>query len=152
VIVARKKERATRDRGNTLVEILAAISLTSIAVLPIMAASWALVKNSALNRYLSKVETVVNNAADRVNRATPGCDYTIYVQAAALSQGWPATAASATYKYYVPGASATAPGTWTDGACPLGGRTDGLVQLVKITVTAPNGSVTRTIQVVKSDV
>ena len=75
-------------------------------------ASWSLVHNSGFSRNLSKVDTVVNNAADRVNRAPTSCDYTIYVEAAALSQGWEASAISATYRYYVPGASATAAGTW----------------------------------------
>jgi hypothetical protein len=44
------------------------------------------------------------------------------------------------------------PGTWMNGGCPNGVRPPGLVQMVRITVTSPDGRVTRTIQVVKSDV
>jgi Tfp pilus assembly protein PilE len=146
-------ERTQRaDRGSTLVELLAAIALVGVVIVPIMSASWSLVHNSGFSRNLSKVDTVVNNAADRVNRAPTACDYTIYVEAAALSQGWAATTISATYRYYEPAASATTAGAWQSGACPNGVRPAGLVQLVDITATSPDQSVTRHLQVVKSDV
>jgi Tfp pilus assembly protein PilV len=146
-----QRER-TGDRGNSLVEVLMAVVLTSVAIIPLMGASWALVRNSAQNRSSTQVETVINNAADRVNRAIPGCDYLIYVQAAAMAEGWQPTQASATYQYFVPNANATLPGTWVAGGCPNGVRPAGLVQMVRITVTSADGRVTRTIQVVKSDV
>ena len=85
------------DRGSTLVELVAAVALTGVVIVPIMAASWSLVHNSGFSRSLSKVETVVNNAADRVNRAPTSCDYSIYVQAAALAQGWDVSTVSASY-------------------------------------------------------
>ena len=76
------------------------------------------------------------------------------MEAAALSKGWPAGKATATYQYYVPGASALAsdPGTWMPGACPGNARTPRLIQLVTISVTSASGKVTRTVKVVKSDV
>ena len=150
--VEQQPAQRARDKGSTLVEILVAIVLTSVAVIPLMAASWVLVRNTALNRSNSKVETVLNNAADRVNRAPGSCDYTIYYEAAAQAQGWDHTLASATYQYYTPGATAAQAGTWTDGPCPNGTYTTGLVQLVNISVSSPDGQVHRSIQVVKSNV
>ena len=146
-----QRER-TGDRGNSLVEVLMAVILTSVAIIPLMGASWALVRNSAQNRSSTKVETVLNNAADRVNRAIPGCDYHIYYEAAAMAEGWQPSQATATYQYFVANPNATLPGTWVNGACPNGVRPEGLVQMVRISVTSADGRVTRTIQVVKSDV
>ena len=102
-----------------------------------------------------------------MNRADPGCDYLLAVQAAAVSKGWQASQATATYQYYVPGIDplASHPGSWTPAtpgpastdACPGGGpgvepvRTARLIQLVTISITDTNGQ-QRTIQVVKSDI
>ena len=63
---------------------------------------------------------------------------------------------TATYQHYEPGVTAKAdtPGTWVDGAC-VGDppqRTARLIQKVSITVTSKSGAVSRSIQVVKSDV
>ena len=143
---------APRDRGSTLTEVLVAIVLIGVAIVPIMMAGIVTIKASSSSRNAAKVETVLANAADRVNRANEGCDYTVYVQAAAQAAGWAPTQASATYSYYVPAASPTTLGTWVAGACPGGSRPEGLVQLVTITVTGPNGQPTRTMEVVKSDV
>ena len=93
------------------------------------------------------------NAADRVNRAGEGCDYAVYVQAAALAEGWTADRASATYEYYVPGDNSPVElGTWVPGACPGPQRPQGLVQKITITVNSPDDDIQRTIVVVKSDV
>ena len=149
------------DAGFSLVEIIITVSLMAIVIVPLMMAASTTIKASASSRNLSKVDTVLNNAADRVNRAPELCDYTIYIQAAALSQGWTTAAVSATYQYYTPGATAAISGTWTSGACagcpaavacPGGTHTDGLVQRVTITVNSPNNVVHRTMEVVKSDV
>ena len=93
-------------------------------------------------------------APTRVNRAPTQCDYLIYAQAAALSKGWAAESVTIDYQYYVPGASALAsdPGTWASGACPTGGRTPRLIQLVTVTITSPSGDINRSVKVVKSDV
>ncbi|CAN5518046.1 hypothetical protein BH10ACT2_BH10ACT2_21930 [soil metagenome] len=142
----------SRDRGYTLTEVLVAIVLMGVAIMPIMTAGIVTIKASATSRTVARVETVLANAADRVNRAGESCNYDVYVQAAALAEGWTATQAAATYSYYVPAASPTTLGTWVAGACPPGNRPDGLVQKVTITVTGPNGHPTRTIAMVKSDV
>ena len=143
-----------RDGGFSLVDILCAISLIGIVVLPMLDTVYTTLAASSTSREVAEIETVLQNAADRVNRAPTGCDYTVYVQAAAQSKGWNATQASATYKYYVPGATAKAadPGTWTDGGCPNGVRTPGLIQLVTVTIQSESGMISRSIKVVKSDV
>ena len=130
------------------------ISLIALVIIPLIDASFTSVKASATAREIAEIETVLQNAADRVNRAPGLCDYGIYVKAAAQSKGWSANQASATYQYYVPGASAKAadPGSWVSGACPNGVRTSGLIQLVTITITSDTGSITRSIKVVKSDI
>lgn len=143
---------ATTDRGNTLVEVIVAVTLIAVAVVPMMVASWTLVRSSSQGRARARVETVLGNAADRVNRAPEQCDYAIYAQAAVLAEGWSTSQVTATYEWYEPGASAQVQGTWHTGACPDGVRPDGLVQRVDIRVTSPDGAVSKSIQVVKSDV
>lgn len=141
-----------RDAGFSLTESIIAVALMAIAVVPILLAAAMTIRTSAQSRSLARLETVLANAADRVNRAPEGCDYTVYVQAAALAEGWQASQASVAYQYYTPGATASTAGTWQSGACPNGVRTSGLVQMVTISLTAADGLTVRTVQVVKSDV
>lgn len=142
------------DEGFSLVEVVATIMLLGLIVLPILNAAFSAVKVSATSREVAQIETVLQNAADRVNRADLACDYSVYIGAAAAANGWDASQATATYQHYVPGTTAGAgtPGTWEDGACPGGVRVQGMVQLVTITVVSDTGYVRRTMKVVKSDV
>jgi prepilin-type N-terminal cleavage/methylation domain-containing protein len=139
------------DRGFSLVEVVITIALMGTVLVSIMNASIAGIKASSSVTDLAKIETVLQNAADRVNRAPLKCDYSIYVQAAAQVAGWSPAQATATYRWYQPGADATANGSWHDGACSVGvpGKD---VQLVTIKIVSPNGKVTRSMQVVKSNV
>ncbi len=146
------ERRRSRDHGYTLTEVLAAVALMSIAIVPIILAAGVSIKASSQTRDLSRMETVLANAADRVNRATEGCDYLIYAQAATLSEWNDKTLATLTYQHYEPAASASTPGQWKPDACVDGIRTPGLVQMVTIKITSPDHKHTRTIQVVKSDV
>jgi prepilin-type N-terminal cleavage/methylation domain-containing protein len=139
-----------RDAGFSIIEIVATIAVMAILIAPLMSAVIATVRGSRLSRNLAQIETVLQNAADRVNRAPVRCpDYLVYVQAAAQSIGWPPDSASATYAHYDVTA---APNPWVAGACIGASPTDLIVQRVTITVTSPDGQVTRTLQVVKSDV
>lgn len=159
----KRRDRAdgtAADRGFTLVEVVLTISLIGIIIVPILDATYTSIRASTTSRESAEVETVLQNAADRVNRAPTLCGYQIYVEAAALAKGWQAGQATAVYQYYQPGATALAsdPGTWStpgptaNEACPGGARTPRLIQLVTITVSSDSGSINRSIQVVKSDV
>jgi prepilin-type N-terminal cleavage/methylation domain-containing protein len=144
------------DRGFTLIEIVITITLMAIVVVAVLTAVSTSISASATGRSAAQVETAIVNAADRVNRAPKRCDYTIYVQAAVQTQGWPASTAWVTQEYYTPGVNAKTAGTWQAGplgsACPGPAPADLLVQRVTIHLTSPDGAVRRTIQVVKSDV
>jgi type II secretory pathway pseudopilin PulG len=143
-----------RDDGFSLVETLMTIVLVGMVIVPTIEATMVSVRASSRAREAAEVETVLQNAADRVNRAPTNCDYSVYVKAAAQAKGWSPDLASASYQYYVPGTSALAatPGSWVSGACPNGARTPRLIQMVTITVTSESGKIQRTIRVVKSDV
>ena len=142
---------AARDDGFSLVEVIITIVLMATVLIAIMNASIAGIQASSAATDVAQIETVLQNAADRVNRAPLKCDYSIYVQAAAQVAEWDPAQATATYKWYEPGTDATATGSWHDGACSVGvaGKD---VQLVTITITSPNGKVTRSMQVIKSNV
>ena len=143
-----------RDGGFSVIELVLTIFLVATTLIPLMDATITSIRASSIAREAAEIETVLANAADRVNRAPAQCDYLVYGQAAARSKGWDASSVSMTYQYYVPGASARAtdPGTWANGACPGSTRTPRLMQLVTITITSPSGDVSRTMKVVKSDV
>ena len=145
-------ESTTRDRGFSLVEVVITIILMGTVLIAIMEASIAGIKASSSATDVAQIETVLQNAADRVNRAPLRCDYTMYVQAAAQVAWNDPTLATATYQWYQPGADATANGTWNTGPCSTPGVAGKDVQLVTITIISPNGKVTRSMQVVKSNV
>jgi type II secretory pathway pseudopilin PulG len=145
-----------RDAGYSLIEVVIAIMLMGTITIASLQAVTTSIKTSSVSRSAAQVETAIVNASDRVNRAKKSCDYTIYAQAAVLTEGWPATSAAVTQQYYVPSGGPTVAGQWLDGppsapACP-GAKTDLLVQRVTIKITSPDGKVRRSIQVVKSDV
>jgi hypothetical protein len=136
-----------------MVEVVVTITLMAVVIVPILSAVATSIKSSSQSRSAAQVETALVNAADRVNRANKTCDYTIYAQAAVQTQGWDPDRASVRHAYYEPGPTPADPGSWVDGqACEFATATDGLVQLVVISVTSPDGDISREIQVVKSDV
>ena len=151
------RARSKSDSGFTLIELLITIVLISTTVLSVLGAVQTNIIASARSRSAARVESVVVNVADRINRAPSTCDYSIYATAAALTEQWPATAVSLSQKHYKfqkydPNASEA--GAWEAGACAseLSTPPDLLVQRIAITVTSPDGKVSRTIEVVKSDV
>ncbi|MDO8392199.1 MAG: prepilin-type N-terminal cleavage/methylation domain-containing protein [Actinomycetota bacterium] len=152
-----------RDAGFSLAEIVVSIALMGVAVVPLMLAVITQVRVSSSTNTIADLETVLVNAADRVNRSGESCDYDVYVEAAALEHGWQPNQATAVYQYYDPvepdpadlvnhPGSPIEAGTWINGACPGTQRPEGLVQRVTITVTSPDGQITRSLVVVKSDV
>lgn len=147
-----RSSRPARDSGTSLIEIIIAIAIIGTIMVPVLMAMVGAIRSSSSARSVAETETVVLNAADRINRAPKKCDYSVYVQAAALAQGWPASQATLAQFHYVPGASPSQPGQWVSGACDAPTPGELLVQRVDITVKSPNGRIQRTIQVVKSDV
>lgn len=154
---------APRDAGFGLAEIVVSIALIGLAVVPLILGVATQVRVSSNTNTVADLETVLVNAADRVNRAGESCDYDVYVEAAALEHGWETSQATAVYQYYDPAdpdpadlvnhpGSPIEAGTWITGACPGVQRPEGLVQKVTITVTSPDGKLTRSLVVVKSDV
>jgi Tfp pilus assembly protein PilV len=145
------------DAGFSFVEIMMTIVLMGLVLVPLMNASIMAVKASSSSRRVAELQTVLLNAADRVNRANVNCDYLVYIQAAAQTKGWDPDQASATYEWYQPGSSATVPGTWQTGpaatpGCNGSAPTQNLVQRVTITMTSPEANLSRTIVMVKSNV
>lgn len=153
--------RSNRDRGVTFVELVVAVVLVGIVVIPILSAVRASIEASSRARSAAQVETMVVNAADRVNRATKSCNYASYARAAVVSQKWDEDRLlSVRHWYYRPAEPAGVgdlgqAGQWIGGgdtACELDEPSELEVQKIEITVTSPDGTATRTIEVVKSDV
>ncbi len=144
--------RNDRDRGFSLVEVVVTLALAAMLVIPLTSAVFTATSVSSVARSAAQVETALVNAADRVNGAPSRCDYTIYAQAAVQTQGWQPDRASVVVEHYVPGATPDVAGTWQAGGCIGAAPTDLLVQRVTVRVTTPDDKVTRSIQVVKSDV
>jgi prepilin-type N-terminal cleavage/methylation domain-containing protein len=149
-----RRQQRPPDKGFTLVEIVMTITITAIILVPTMDAVIATIRAGTNNTNFSDVNTVLQNAADRVNRAPKSCDYTQYAQAAAQTNGWSASTTAVLQQHYVPGATSTTPGSWAAAACVANTTTppDLAVQMVTITVTSPDGKFQKTLQVVKSDV
>ena len=146
------RHRRREDRGASFNEILISIVLLGMLIVPIATAMTTAVTASSRNFEAAEVQTAIVNAADRVNRAPMSCDYTIYVQAAVLTEGWDAGQATVSHQRYVPGANPTQPGTWVPGACQNVAPTAETVQLLTIRITSPGGKISRQIEVVKSNV
>ena len=149
--------RAGRDRGFSIVEVIVTITLMAVVLVPIMSAVASSTKASSQGRSAAQVETALVNAADRVNRAPQKCNYLQYAHSAVQTQGWSEDRASVKHAYYIPGATPAASGSWAVGTvgyegCQISTTTVGLVQRVTITITSPDGTIEREIEVVKSRV
>lgn len=153
----RPRHGVRSDDGFTLVEVVITVVLLGTVIVAIMSSVIASITASSTSRSAARVETAIVNAADRINRAPKRCDYSIYAKAAVQTEGWDPSRASVVQEYYVPGATAADAGTWATGkpaspGCSADEPTDLLLQRVTLTITSPDGKVTRSIQVVKSDV
>ncbi len=137
-----------RDRGATLTEVLIAITLTGTLVVAVVSAILGSVKASSDAFQRAKVETVLLNANDKVNRAPQLCDYEQYVDAAALAEGWTVDDASVSVEILV--ANTGADTDWETQPCPADVAPFD-VQRLTITVSDPAGRITESLTVVKSD-
>jgi type II secretory pathway pseudopilin PulG len=148
--VAAERPARRHDGGMTFVETVVTVVLLGVVIVPILAAVRSAIRTSSVTESAAQVETVLINAADKVQRAPnvgdEACDLTPYAEAAALAQGWPASSVAVRHEHL------DNLGAWQPGACPEGGDQANLAKRITITVSSPGQQVTRTIQVVKSDV
>ena len=79
-------ERDDADRGFSLIDIVCPISLIGIVIVPMVNSTFSASAASSTARQVAEIETVLQNATDRVNRAPTDCDYAIYIEAAAQSK------------------------------------------------------------------
>src|ERR1043165_5625738 len=99
---------APRAEGFSLVAVVTTIVLIGITVIPLRVASATSVTASSRTREAAETETVLQNAADRLNRANPQCNYDPYIQAALKAKGWDPSLVTTAYEYYQPGTSVLA--------------------------------------------
>lgn len=140
------------DRGDTFVEILTAVVLLGIVIIPVFNAVISVVTSSTANRSTARAESALQDASDRINRSPLACDYSALAAVAAQAQGWSPSAATVVHQRYVPDPDPSVGGTWVSGACVDGVITPNMVQSITITITAPGSRAARSMQVVKSDV
>ncbi len=142
----------SRDRGITLVEVLITVAVMGVVLVPVMYALMSSIKASAMSMESAEVQTVLQNAADRVNRAPRGVCYQPYVEAAAVSEWGSAAAGTVTVQEhrYVPDVDDGVV-EWVPATCSSPEPVAGTVQSVLITVTSPYMNVSRSVEVIKSD-
>lgn len=134
-------------------ETVLTIVLIGIVVVPVLAAVRGAVQVSSTSKAAAEIQTVLINAADRVQRAdgTSTCDFSTFAENAAVAAGWPASDIDVDQQYLDVGT-----GTWKAGpddgeACPGGDPQLRVASRITITATSPVG-LQRSIQVVKTDV
>lgn len=144
-----------RDHGVTFIEILVAVVLIGTVVVGILAAMRTSIIVSANTREAAKVETALLNASDRVSRAPLKCaagGYDPFVEAAISTwAGSGSAVATVMHLDYDADDGAFGPSSWVSGACPTD-PTAQRVQKIEITITGPDGRVTRSIDVIKSKI
>lgn len=139
-----------RDRGVSIIEIVITISLLGLVVAGLLTAVRTTVTASSVAYEGGDAETLLLNAADRVNRAPQLCEYEEYVDAAALAQDWSTSTISSRVELLVDNTGNPA-ADWITQPCPADvGPFD--VQRVVITVTTPENQIIRTLTAVKSSV
>ena len=139
------RERSSRDRGNTFIETVVAVTLATIVILPLLAAVMASVRSSRTAYDAAKVETALIDVADQVTGLPFNCAG--YSADAGLPPGWGLTVQTS----HLVSGSVTADASWNSATpCDADPKTANL-QLVTLTVTDPDLGITRTLEVVKND-
>jgi Tfp pilus assembly protein PilV len=139
----------SRDGGYSFVETVVAMVLMGVVVLAILTAVQTSVRASSISFEATKLETVLKNAADRVERAKANCDYDGYVQAAAIESGWADSAIASSTENLVDHNNNNADWSSTPSTCAISASD---VQRVTISATSPQHNISRTIVVVRSDI
>ena len=145
-----RRRGATDDCGFSYVELVVAVVILGIIVVPVFDVFTSVIAGSSKAMADVEIDMVMQGVADRVNRAEMSCDYTPYAEAAAVMAGWPESATTVSHMRYAAGVGGTV--TWVAGACPAGGVNVTLVQMVQVKMTDPHSGAIRTLQVVKSNV
>jgi type II secretory pathway pseudopilin PulG len=164
-----------RDRGSTFTEVLVAIVLMGIAFSAVIAGIRTIIAASSTSDDQAKVEAVLNSASDRLAnwayKPCPGANGEVYapiVSAASSSVGWEnSTVAIVSVEYWDPsnggantGDLIDADGSWSATNSFAGAgcnedinlTTSRTLQKIRVSVTSPNGEITRVLDVVKSNV
>lgn len=137
------------DRGSTLIELVLAVLLTGLVVLGLLAGIRTSITASSIAYDGAQLETVLINASDRVSRAAQLCEYEPYVDAAAAANNWPASTITVSVEKLI--ANTGSLSDWAPQTCP-DDITPFDVQRMTITANTPDGRITRTMTVVKSNV
>lgn len=158
----RPQEGERRDRGYTLIEMLIAIVLMGTIVLSIMGGMWAVVRASRQNDERAKVQAVLGAAGDRISSleydACPQDDlsYEKFAQWAAESVGWePGQVRIIDYKYWNPASDGwDANNSIQTADCNemIGLTTSKTLQRLTLQATAPSGSYSATLDIVKANI
>lgn len=144
----REAASSRRDDGSTFIEIMVSIVLIGIVVIGILAAVRVNIKASSLIYDAADLETVLLNAADRIDRATiRDCHYENEVNAAAPDETWTITVVE--HQRLVADPTGDPDLDWENCEFPLSAFD---VERVTVRVTSPNGEISRTMMVVKGGV
>ena len=151
------------DRGNTFVEILVSIALMGTIVVTLLLAMQTTIRLSKISNDQAKVESVIGSAADRVAnfayKPCPGFNgddrYLSIAQAAAPAVGWTgSTVTIDEVRFWQPDTKTWELTNGLDGSlCNASiSLTDSrTLQKVRIRVTSPDGSHSRSTDVVKAN-
>ncbi len=142
------------DRGVSLVEVIVSIALTGGVVVSIMGALFTVVRATSQNDDAVKLQAVIGGATDQLLAVEwEGCpdgsaNYSNAAQSAAGRVGWDATTVAVIDVDYWSAAADSWVETCSGAAAP--GSVDAL-QRITINVQSPDGELSKSFDVVKSD-